>query len=272
MVQSAASTMNWRSLIALLLIHSANAAEWEQSLATVPALRTGGASLVSSDAIEIEGRRYALITYWETRSGDDLDFYRCVDIADSTFATVRQNCWKALRPTGRGPTTVSDVTSSDDICGRPDGASNAGNVAFCTFSRPFNLSTPYFEIALSPFENGGLVAVREQGRHLIVIDEDLPASVLLNVRAGILGDEPELSRISATNDFVANPPEGFQCAIETFSGREWAVCRQDGFPTNVVQYFIEEGEVYQVGFNTDLSEDDLAVVRATILSLRLGSR
>jgi len=238
----------------------------------VPALRTGGASLVSSDAIEIEGGRYALITYWENRSGDDLDFYRCVDIADSTFATVRQNCWKAQRPTGRGPTTFSDVTSSDDICGQVDVASNAENVAFCAFSRSFNLSTPYFEIALSPFEKGGLVAVREQGRHLIVIDDDLPASVLLNVRAGMLGDEPELSGLTATNHFVTNAPEGLQCALEIIAGLEWAVCRKDGIPTDVVQYFIEEDAVYQVGFNTDLPADDLAVVRATIFSLRPGSR
>ena len=261
--------MNWRSVIALLLINTASGAEWEQSLATVPALRTGGAVLVSSDAIEIDGGRYALITYWEARSRDDLDFYRCVDIADSTFATSRQNCWKALRPTGRAPTTVSDVTSSDDICGQRDMPSSAENVAFCAFSRSFNLSTPYFDIALSPFENGGLVAVREQGRQLIVVDGDLPASVLLNVRAGILSDEPKLSEISATDDFATNPPEGLQCDVEPFAGREWAVCRQDGFPTNVVQYFIEGNEVYEAGFNTDVSANDLAVVRATMLSLRV---
>lgn len=264
--------MNWRSLTALLLINSANAAEWEQSLATVPALRTGGASLVSSDAIEMESGRYALITYWEVRSRNELDFYRCVDITDSTFATVQQDCWKALRPTGRAPTTISNVTSSNDICGQRNVPSDAENVAFCAFSRSFNLRTPYFEIALSPFENGGLVAVREQGRHLIVVDGDLPASVLLNVRAGILANEPDLSGISATNDFVTNPPDGLQCTVEPIADREWAVCRQDGFPTDVVQYFIEEDTVYQVGFNTDLSADDLAVVRAAILSLRFGSR
>ena len=154
-----------RFVLLFLFFRIANAAEWEQSLATVPALRTGGANLVSSDALEIEGGRFALITYWESRLRDDVDFYRCVDIADSTFATVRQDCWKALRPTGRGPVTVSQVTSSDDLCGRPNVASNTESVAFCTFSRSLVVSTPFFEVALSPFENGGLVAVREQGRH-----------------------------------------------------------------------------------------------------------
>ena len=117
-----------RLLLLLPLCVTANAAEWEQSLATVPALRTGGASLVSSDALMIEGGRYALITYWESRSPDDVDFYRCVDIADSTFATVRQDCWKALRPTGRDPVRISQVTSSDDICGRQNAASNSEGV------------------------------------------------------------------------------------------------------------------------------------------------
>lgn len=262
--------MNWRSLIALLLINTANATEWESSLATIPALRTGGADLVSSDALEIDGGRYALITYWEVRSQNDLDFYRCVDIADSRFATVHQDCWKALRPTGRAPTTVSDVTSSDDLCGRRSVPGNEENAAFCTFSRSFNLKTPYFEIALSPFENGGLVAVREQGRNLIVADGELPASVLLNVRAGTLRDEPELSGISETNDFVTNAPEGLKCAVEEIAGREWAVCHQDSIPTDVVRYSIEGDMVYQVGFGADLSEGDLAIVRATILSLRLS--
>lgn len=261
-----------RFLFLFLLFGIANGAEWEQSLATVPALRTGGASLVSSDALTIEGGRYALITYWESRSRDDVDFYRCVDIADSTFATVRQDCWKALRPTGRGPVTVSHVTSSDDICGPPNAASTTESVAFCAFSRSFVLATPYFEIALSPFETGGLVAVREQGRHLIVSDSGLPASVLLNVRAGILADEPELAGIASTDDLAADPPEGQQCSIEEFAGRKWAGCRADSFPTNVVQYLIEGDTVYQVGFNTDLSAADLAVVRATMRSLRPGSR
>ena len=259
-------------LLLFLFIGIADAAEWERSLATVPALRTGGASLVSSDALPIDGGRYALITYWESRLRDDVDFYRCVDIADSTFATLEQDCWKALRPTGRGPATVSRVTSSNDLCGRPNAVSNAGSVGFCGFSRSFILSTPFFEATLSPFESGGLVAVREQGRHLIVSDDELPASVLLNIRAGILADEQELAGISSTNDFATAPPDGLQCSIEDFAGRDWAVCQTDGFPTNVVQYLIEEDTVYQVGFNTDVSALDLAVVRAIMLSLKPGSR
>lgn len=255
-------------VLSILFIAVADAAEWEQSLATVPALRTGGASLVSSDALEIEGGRYALITYWESRSQDDLDFYRCVDLADSSFATVRQDCWKALRPSGRGPVTVSAVTSSADICGEPNAASDTGSIAFCAFSRSFVVSTPFFEVALSPFENGGLVAVREQGRHLIVSDEDLPASVLLNIRAGILSEEQELEGISSTNDFATGALQDLQCSIEDFAGSEWAVCQPDGFSSSVVQYRIVGGTVYQIAFNTNLSAADLAVVRATMLSLR----
>ena len=261
-----------RFLLLFLILETASAAEWEQSLATVPALRTGGASLVSSDALAIEGGRYALITYWESRSRDDVDFYRCVDIADSTFATVRQDCWKALRPTGRGPVTASRVTSSNDICGRPNATSNTENVAFCTFSSSLVLSTPYFEVALSPFENGGLVAVREQGRHLIASDDDLPASVLLNIRAGVLAEEQDLAGISNTNDFATDAPQGLSCSIEDFAGNEWAVCQPDGFSSNIVQYRIEGDTVYQIGFNTDLSATDLAVVRATMLSLRPAAR
>jgi hypothetical protein len=90
-----------RFLLVFSFIGIAEGTEWEDSLASIPALRTAGASLVSSDALVLEGESYALITYWESRSRDDVDFYRCVDVTDSSFATVQQNCWKALRPTGR---------------------------------------------------------------------------------------------------------------------------------------------------------------------------
>jgi len=259
-------------LLTFLFVGIAEAAEWEHSLATVPALRTSGAGLVSSDALMIEGDRYALITYWESRSQEDVDFYRCVDIADSSFATVRQNCWKALRPTGRGPATVPRITSSAEICGQPNVSSDAASAAFCSFSRTFNLGTPYFEIALSPFDNGGLVAVQEQGRHLIVVDETLPATVLLEVRVSDLADRPDMAAITSTTDLGTAPPEGYQCAIENLAGRPWAICQPFDFPTNVVYYLFEAGMVYQVNFNTDVSPTDLAVLREAALSLQPGSR
>lgn len=255
-----------RILVLLSFVGLAEAAEWEQSLATVPSLRTGGASLVSSDAVEIESDRYALITYWESRSRNDVDFYRCVDIADSTFATVRQDCWKALRPTGRAPATVSGVTSSDDICGEPNRAVGAESIAFCNFSESLVLTTPFFEIALSPFEQGGLVAVREQGRHLIVVDESLPASVLLEVRAGNLADQSELTEATSAADIVRQPPDGFQCAVEDFAGREWAVCRPDSAAASIVQFLIDGDTLYQAGFDSDVSATDMTIVRATLLS------
>ena len=95
--------------------------------------------------------------------------------------------------------------------------------------------------------------------------------MLLEVRAGELRTQPELSGVAATSDLGRQSPEGFQCALEDFAGREWAVCRQDGSPTSVAQYLIEGDTVYQVGFDTDVSATDLAVVRATILSLQAGA-
>jgi hypothetical protein len=50
------------------------------------------------------------------------------------------------------------------------------------------------------------------------------------------------------------------------------VCQPDGSPSSVVQYRIEGDSVYQIGFSTDLSAADLAVIRATTLSLRTGTQ
>ena len=227
--------------------------------------------MVSSDAVDVGSGRYALITYWERRSRDDLDFYRCVDITDSAFNSIRHDCWKALRPTGRAPQTLSDVTSSGDICGRPASADDADSIAFCAFSRSFVLNTPHFEMTLSPFENGGMVAVREQGRHLIVVDEDLPASVLLEVRADALADR-ELSGIASTQDLAGQRLDESQCAIDDFAGRQWAVCQPENASTTLVQYLIEADTVYQVSFNTDVSASDQATVQLMMQSFRPRSR
>lgn len=258
-----------RFLLVFSFIGIAEAAEWESSLATVPALRTAGASLVSSDAVVMEGESYALVTYWESRAGDDVDFYRCVDITDSSFATVRQDCWKALRPTGRAAATISQATSSAQICGRPNTPTDTERVAFCAFSEPLVLSTPHFEITLSPFERGGLVALREQGRHLIVVDENLPASVLLEVRAEDLAARPDLTGVTSTPAFARQPPEGLQCALENLAGTQWAACHPDGFPTSVVQFLFEADTVYQVTFSTEVPAADRAVIRGMLQSLRV---
>jgi hypothetical protein len=80
---------------------ASHAQQWQPSLATTASLRTGKAELVTSDALDLGTGRIALITYWELRTTDDLDVYRCIDIVDSQFASERQECWRVLRPSGR---------------------------------------------------------------------------------------------------------------------------------------------------------------------------
>ncbi len=76
---------------------------WQQTNATTASLRTGGAYLVSSDAIEVDDEKSALITYWIWPEGaDNQEVYRCVDIvATVDFAHAAQRCWKVLRANGR---------------------------------------------------------------------------------------------------------------------------------------------------------------------------
>jgi hypothetical protein len=75
--------------------------QWQPTLATVAALRTAGAHIMSTDALPLERGRIALITYWEVRSETDLDVYRCVDIVNSDMEGISHECRKVLRPTGR---------------------------------------------------------------------------------------------------------------------------------------------------------------------------
>ncbi len=72
---------------------------WQKSGATTASLRTGGAYLVSSDAIEVDDEKTALVTYWIGPEGSESqDVYRCVDIvATVDFAHAAQKCWKVLR-------------------------------------------------------------------------------------------------------------------------------------------------------------------------------
>ena len=76
---------------------------WQETGATTASLRTGGAYLVSSDAIEIDDEKTALVTYWIWPEGaDNQEVYRCVDIvAKVDFAHAAQKCWKVLRALGR---------------------------------------------------------------------------------------------------------------------------------------------------------------------------
>jgi len=72
---------------------------WLKSGATTSSLRAGGAYLVSSDAIEVDDEKTALVTYWIGPEGSESqDVYRCVDIiAKVDFAHAAQKCWKVLR-------------------------------------------------------------------------------------------------------------------------------------------------------------------------------
>jgi hypothetical protein len=76
---------------------------WQTTGATTASLRTGGAYLVSSDAIKIDTDKTALVTYWTwPKEDNDTEVYRCVDIvATIDFAHAAQRCWKVLRATGR---------------------------------------------------------------------------------------------------------------------------------------------------------------------------
>ena len=94
-----------RSLFVFLVVTTlVQADQWEQVPATTASLRTGGAHLVSSDALGLDDRRTALITYWEAARGtNDLDVYRCVDVVDDRFVPASQSCWKVLTAVGRRP-------------------------------------------------------------------------------------------------------------------------------------------------------------------------
>jgi hypothetical protein len=257
-------------ILSMLVCTAARAEPWESSLASVASLRTGGASLVSSDSMQLDHGRFALITYWEARSESDLDVYRCVDISDSSFETISEWCWRALRPTGRAAREVDGVTSSKDLCGQPNSQSRFSVIAFCAFSNAFSVQTAYFKVVLEPFENGGLVAVRDEGRHLLVTDEELPASVFFEVRAESPAAYPELSGLTGLEDLLAQPPEGLLCEPVTVSGTEWIRCEGPGARPSVVHYAMTGSTVYSVVFNSDASLADSQTIGLMFESLRLS--
>ncbi len=259
-----------RIILSMLVCTAARAEPWESSLASVASLRTGGARLVSSDSIQLEPEKVALITYWEARSESDLDIYRCVDITDSSFATISQRCWRALRPTGRAPRVVDGVTSSQDLCGQPNSPSRNSSIAFCAFSNPFTVQTAYFKVVLDPFEDGGLVAVRDEGRYLLVTDEKLPASVFFEVRAASAAAYPELLGLAGPEDLLARPPEGLMCEPATISETQWIRCEAPDAPLSVIHYSMTGSTVYSVVFNSDASLADSQTLGLMFDSLQLS--
>lgn len=212
--------------------------------------------------------RFALITYWEAGSESDSDVYRCVDIADSSFETLNQRCWRALRPSGRAPPVVDGVTSSRDLCGQPNAQSPFGEIAFCDFSDAFTVRTAYFSLVLEPFENGGLVSVSNGGRHLLVTDEELPASVFFEVRADSPAAYPELSGLTGPDDLLTRPPEGSTCVPVTISTATWIRCEATDTPLSVTHYTKKGGTVYSVAFGSDASLVDSRTIGLMFDSLQ----
>ena len=96
--------IKWFALTLVAVALPAQASEWAETLATTSSLRTGGARLISSDALRLEDGESALVTYWEIlHDAVDLDVYRCVDVVGRQLSPLRQTCWKVLTPSGRPP-------------------------------------------------------------------------------------------------------------------------------------------------------------------------
>lgn len=210
--------------------------------------------------MELSSGSYSLITYWEVRSRDNFDVYRCVDITDSGFSTVQQTCWKALRPTGRAPERIDRVRSSRDLCGRPEESGALSVAQFCAFSEPLIVGTPYFELTLMPFENGGSVYVGENGRNLIVTSQESLSSVFFEVRVVERTSNPDSRDLESITEFLALSTDSAQCGAETIRGAEWAVCRQsDSFGT-VVRYSLGRDAMYEVSStpNSSLADEQTA--------------
>lgn len=257
-------------LLVLVPVASATAQQWESSLASVASLRTGGASLVSSDSLSLNHGQYALITYWEARSDSDLDIYRCVDITDSSFEPISQECWKVLRPTGRAPRVAESVTATGDLCGDPGSDRVLNVIAFCAFSEPFVVRTPHFELTLAPFENGGQVAVRENGRYILVTDDELPASVVFEVRADSLAAYPELAGMASPEELIEQAPDAVQCRWTDVAGNQWVRCETTDFPFTIAHYLMTDGIVYSVSFDSDTSTADGQTLGVMFNSLSTG--
>jgi hypothetical protein len=251
----------------LLFFGAAHAQQWEPSLASTASLRTGGASLASSDAVTLDDGNLALITYWEVRTSHDLDVYRCIDVVDSAFAPLSQQCWSVLRPAGRGPATIDGVLSSRDICGRPDDLGGLSEAAYCSFSKPTKLRTPYFELMIEPFDDEGLVAVGEEGRSLVLTSPPWPSWVFLEVRATNKGDRPFFTDVSSTAEIPGKSNDDTQCALVTVSNRVWAACRSRTSLGATTYYLIDDNLLYEVSYTADLPESVQGQVDSILATL-----
>lgn len=235
---------------ALFLVASPlHAQQWKPSLASTASLRTGEAKLVSSDSLEMDGGNIALITYWEARSSHSLDVYRCIDVVDSAFEQISQQCWSALRPTGRGPVVNEDVRSSNDICGSPDDLSGISEAAYCAFTQSAVIRTPYFGVVIEPLEDEGLVSVSDDGHTLLITSPPWPSSMFLEVRATRRRERDFFADAETTPEILELADDETQCELITISNREWAACRSNDAPTISTHYLIHDDMLYEVSFN-----------------------
>lgn len=256
-----ASTWSRAALAGAILVSSAVEAEqWVSSLATTASLRTGGATLVSSDALHMDDGQIALITYWERRAGNDLDIYRCVDVVDESFHEINQQCSSVLRPTGRGPIVIDHAESSRDICDEPDDFGDISKIAYCPLESATQIRTPYFEITIEPLGDKGLVSVSGGGRVLSLTGVPWPGSSFLEVRAIDRRDRAFFADARTTRDIVRLANGDTHCRLTTSGSRDWATCQSADEPSTTVRYLIEAKILYEISFRADVTAD----VRRTI--------
>lgn len=246
--------MTGRFCCLLLLAGAAQAQQWQPSLASTASLRTGGAHLVSSDALTIEDGKAALITYWEARTSHNLDVYRCVDVVDATFTPISQQCWSALRPSGRGPSTIDDVRSSHDLCGRPDNLAGISEAAYCAFDRPFVVQTPYFALMVEPLEDEGLVSVSDDGHTLFLTSSPWPSSAFFEVRMIDKSDRAFFAEVESTREILDLVDADIECELATIADLDWAVCRSTTTAGARTYYRIAGERLYEVAFSEDVAE------------------
>lgn len=234
----------------LALIVAAEAEQWEPSLATTASLRTGGARLTSSDALTLDKGNIGLITYWEVRSDNDLDIYRCVDVVDSRFAPVRQDCWRVLRPTGSRSARAREASSSRDLCANPDDFGGVSDAGYCSYSRPTAVRTPVFELTVEPFGERAAVAVSDEGRSLFVIDPPWPSAVAFGVSVMDKADRVAFASASSTMDILDLQDETVRCEPREVSSRTWIACESEGAPSaTTTMYRIDDGLLYEVWYS-----------------------
>lgn len=215
---------------------------------------------MSSDALKMGDGNIALITYWEMRTSHDLDMYRCVDTVDSDFQEKSEQCWRAQRPSGRGPDMNEGVRSSNDICGRPDNFGGVSDAAYCSFSRPLVIRTPYFGVLVEPLKDQGLVSVSDAGRELLLTSPPWPGDVLLEVRAIKRSDRSFFARAETTRQILELADTDTHCDLVIISNREWAACRVGDAPNVTTNYMIQGDTIYEASFSLDVP----AEVRARI--------